>query len=87
MVGCLTCTFRASCCSARLSRDRWVGGVFNVHIQNKLLERRPVTGQWGGGEGCLTYTFRASCYSARLSRDRGGGGGGVFNVHIQSKLL
>ena len=42
---CLTCTFRTSCCSARLSRARvpafaWHSSVqlgFNVHIQSNLL--------------------------------------------------
>ena len=80
---CLTCTFRASFCSARLSRAQ-VLAIAGSSVQDRTTKRggrgggSVCTGGYKGvqavrpesvaGGGCLTCTFRASCCCARLSR-------------------
>ena len=63
---CLTCTFRASCCSARLSREQ-----VPTFTSSSVWDRILTSGQVRSGQvrsKYLTCSFRTSCCSARLSR-------------------
>ena len=62
---CLTCTFRATCCSACLSRAQTGLPAFaGSSVRDRICRPRISPIQFNS---VLTCTFRASCYSARLS--------------------